>query len=226
MIMLFIFGCVSKDAKMEELIAHARDYIKTDEIIAQGGKGFLADYKERSKIEENIVKSQTFDVNILESLLKSENNSERKKALVIVMIKKITDDKLLETIIYKYKANDDYFTKFYSQYCMLNASDKQISSLSEKIFNIYLSETNEAIIIIGMQNLMRLDNTVSIPFFVKYFKTGSLEVKRAAYVYLKKADGIMLENVMSRLKEDKAYDALKIIDGWERGDQGSRRGRP
>jgi thiaminase len=138
------------------------------------------------------------------------------------MIKKINDDQLYQTILKSYNISDDFFLKYYSHVCLNNASDKQIAKMATHLLNIFSTETNETIIISGMQNLMRLEPQQIKPLFVKYFKTGTIGLRRAAYIYLKnEKDNKLLNEVIAVLKTDKSYEALQIINELEKGKRGS-----
>jgi hypothetical protein len=215
--LLCCMGCQSNKAALD----YAKQYIEADELIVNPDykNKFKECYELRSEAADNLIKAPTPPIAILDELVKSKDSLKRKKALVIIMVKKITDDQLFQNIVESYNVNDDdFFLKFYSQQCLRNASDKLMIKLSTKLINIFSKETEENIILEGMKNLVRLNPQLAKPLLIKYFESGSIDLRRAEYYYLTRNDDRKLYNdIIASLKKVHSNEALRVIKEIESG---------
>jgi len=216
-IMLIFCNCVSCKQILNDKLwyKYAVEYIKADEIIIQHAiekkETFLEDYNLRYKAETQLLNSSPPTLFELEQLLNSQNIIDKKVALVNIVKRHYYSYELFETILIQYDPNNDYFLKFYSYQCFNFLDKDKIKQFEDEVIRITTLENNEAIIISAMPTLAMIDSPKVVSLFVRFFKNGSLGLKRASYIYLKKMDEKYFKEVKKILVKENAIEALNFI---------------
>ena len=133
---------------------YAEQYIQADKEMlvnaAEKKNSFLEDYDSRLAAESKIRELSLPPLSSLEDLLKSRNDMDRKVALVLIMLKKINNEQLTNTILNRYNIKDEFFIKFYSHQALKHLTENQLSKIQNKLLNVYNTENNETVIISAM----------------------------------------------------------------------------
>ena len=209
-----------KDKKVS-FYKYATEYIKADETIIQNTledkETSLEDLKLRDQVKTDLVNSPAPTVKQLQKLLASPHPLDKKVALVNIMFRKIYSQNLFEEIIELNNLRDYYFVKFYSYQCF-NLLDQATMKQHEKEFiEILKWETSGPHIVCAMPSIIKLEPSIIIPLFARFFKYGDKGLKSASYVYLISLGNDYLAKVEKILEKENANEALEFLKAAKSG---------
>lgn len=181
----------------------AISYIQYDELIfgnkVKSTEEAAQILKSKARIEDSLLSaSQPADTE-LGNLLRSADQTDRKVALVNIMLRRIADVPLYREIIGVLRSESDMLTRFYAYHCLANLDSEHLDILKEDFLDVIISETNDGNIITAMPILTKVDSSRVVDLFVKYFSKGSRVVKEIACLNFDKIQRELQKQIMDQL---------------------------
>jgi len=190
----------------------AREIVETGAQLSAPNANALELLKAQEINIEKLKGLPSPSVKELNQLIQSPRMEEREAALATAMFLNRTDSSLIKTIMLNYVQERGFLAKIYSQLVLANITPSQSKAMEKQLFNILQNETEESIIIAGMQNVARLERGKRTALFVQYMKNGSDGMLRACTVALAKLGRPDLEAVTNRLNKQGAKNAAAFLD--------------
>jgi len=190
----------------------AREIVETGAQLSAPNANALELLKAQETNIEKLKGLPSPSVKELNQLIQSPRMEEREAALATAMFLNRTDSSLIRTIMLNYEQERGFLAKIYSQLVLVNIPPSQSKAMEKQLFNILQNESEESIVITGMQNVVRLDRGKRTALFVQYMKNGSDGMLRACTVALAKLGRPDLEAVKNRLNKQGAKKAADFLD--------------
>jgi hypothetical protein len=189
-VIFFPVNSCRNDTRNEPWFSLAQKYIEADATMlrnaAAGKETAVEDTTVRDDFAAELQKMPAPPLSELEKLVRSEDLPSQKVALVNVMVREITETRLLESILDTYPSIDDRAGKFYALQAFKDLDDTQIKAFEDRIVRLLSTETDETAIIAALPTLIRLDHAKIKPLLTKYLQSGTPGFRATVIVSLKK----------------------------------------
>ena len=190
----------------------AREFVETNARLNAPNNNALELLNAQEAMVEKLKDLPSPSVKELNQLIQSARMEEREAALATAMVLGLIDSSLVKTILLNYEEERGFLAKFYSQQVLAKITRSQLKEVEEQLFKILQRETDEPIIIAGLQNVERLERGKRVELFVHYMTIGSDGLQRACSVSLSKLGSPDMELVTSALKKRDAARALGYLE--------------
>jgi len=140
------------------------------------------------------------------------NMEKRRAALVNLMVRGIADNNVTHAILESYEKELDFLDRYYMSNILSLASSDIVHTHREKIADRIIDvEDADAIRLVLMGVLSKLDCKLAAPFWAKYVAEGSRTARSVAFISVSRSGNACLVNVAEVLRIRGSEDAL---DAW------------
>jgi hypothetical protein len=140
------------------------------------------------------------------------NIEKRRAALANLMVRGIANNNVTHSILESYEKELDFLDRYYMSKILSLASSDIVQIHIEKIADRIIDvEDAEAIRLVLMGVLSKLDCKLAAPFWAKYVAEGSTTARSVAFISVSRSGNACLVNVAEGLRIRGSEDAL---DAW------------
>jgi hypothetical protein len=205
-VLVLALAACQKGTKNEPWFTFASEYAKAHETMMRNEatkKGTaLHDLAARDNAAAKLLGVAGPSISELDALLRSNDSTARKVAVVNVMLRQVKDDRLLRSLADTYRIEDDVHTKFFTVQCLTRFDGPQLRALEQSLLNLFSAETDEVVLVAALAVLTRLDKYRTKPLFVRYLRTGGEGLRAGTIISLKQNAPEVFDQIQSELESE------------------------